>query len=215
MKKLEIVCLGNNGRGPIAETVFQDEAKKKGVDKEIEITSSGLYVETRHPYWLLKDVIEKALKNSMIDIYGAEEDVVRRMIEDPKTEERYANDPEFREQFLYYLDQTYRPFRAMDVALRNNVLARHGLKYESERHQFPSREGLDYVFTATRKLVEPARELVRDPNTMVTSLGGLTGTEDIKGGFGKFDIKFYEGLYEGMRKIAPDVLEKVIKDEVA
>jgi hypothetical protein len=211
MKKLEIVCLGNNGRSPIAEAVFRDEAKRKDVD--VEITSSGLYVARRHPFWLLKDVIEKALKNPMLDIYGAEEDAVRKMVENPKTEERYANDPEFREQFLYYLDQTYRPFQAMDVALRNNVLTRHGLRYESERHQFPSREELDYVFTATRKLVEPAKELVKGP--IVTSLGELTGTDDIKGGFGKFDINFYEGLYEGMRKIAPVVLEKVMEDEVA
>ncbi len=36
MKKVEIVCLGNNGRSPIAETVFKDEAAKRGLDKEIE-----------------------------------------------------------------------------------------------------------------------------------------------------------------------------------
>ena len=35
MKKVEIVCLGNNGRSPIGETVFKDEAAKRGLDKYV------------------------------------------------------------------------------------------------------------------------------------------------------------------------------------
>jgi len=213
MKKLEIVCLGNNGRSPIAEAVFRDEAKKQGIEKEVEITSSGVYVNTRHPFEMLVKTMQKTLDNPALDIYGSEADEVRKILEDPETKQRYENDPEFREQFLYYFDQTYRLFQSADVAFRNNVLARHGLRYESERHQFPSQEGLDYVLTATKALVEPARELVKNPETIVTSLPEFTGTEDIKGGFGKFDINFYENLCQGMKDIAPIVLEKVIKYE--
>lgn len=212
MKKVEIVCLGNNGRGPIGEAVFKDEAAKKGLEKYVEITSSGLYVTRRHPFSLLADVMKKALANPALNIYGSEEAEVRAMLDDPATEGRYAKDPEFREKFLYYLDQVYRPFRAMDVALRNNVLARNGLEYTSERYQFPSREGLNFVLTATKKIVEPARELVAGTTTIVTSLGDIAGTDDIKGGFGKFDIAFYEGLYQGMRDIAPIVLESVLEN---
>jgi len=73
MKKVEIACLGNNGRSPIAEAVLKDEAAKRGLDKEVEITSSGLYVTRRHPFSLLADVIGKALANPALDIYGSEE----------------------------------------------------------------------------------------------------------------------------------------------
>ncbi len=213
MKKLEIVCLGNNGRSPIAETVFKDEAKKQGIEKEVEITSSGIYVNTRHPFDMLARTMQKALDNPLLNIYGSEANKVREVLENPEAKQRYENDPEFRKQFLYCLDQTYRLFQAADIAFRNNVLARHGLKYENERNQFPSQEGLDYVLTATKSLVKPAKELIKDENTIVTSLPEFTGTEDIKGGFGKFDINFYENLYREMKDIAPFVLEKVMKYE--
>ena len=145
-----------------------------------------------------------------MEIYGSEQDIVKQILDDPETQEKYVNDPKFRERFHYFVDQAYRPLQSMDTALRNNVLARHGLRYESERNQFPSRDGLDYALTATKMLVEPVRELAEE-RTIVTSLGQFTDTGDLKGGFGKFDITFYEGLYRGMKRIAPRVLEKVLE----
>lgn len=209
MKKIEIVCIGNNGRSPIAEAVFKDEAGKKGLENRLEITSSGIYVNKRHPFDMQAATIKKALDNPDLNIYGAEEAVIRQLLEDPKTKARYENDPEFRERFHYYFDQTYRLLQAADIAFRNNILARHNLEYTSQRNQFPSNENLDYVLTATKALIEPAKELMQDPSTIITSLPEFTGTDDIKGGFGKFDIIFYEKMYQRMREIAPVVLENI------
>lgn len=222
-KAIEFVCLGNNGRSPILEIVLKDEAKKRKVEREIEVTSSGLYVKGRHPYKMLFDTMRKAISNPALNIYGIEIEDVKKIIDDPNTQERYENESEFREKFLYYFDQVYRPLQAMDVAFRDNVLARHGLKYRSKRHQFPSKLScIDYIITATNSLIEPTKSYLMDiEDTLfmdevfflylkVKSVAEMTGISDLKGGFGKFDINFYERLYEQSRKAAPIILEKVL-----
>jgi protein-tyrosine-phosphatase len=210
MKKIEIICLGRNGRTGIADPVFKKTAKERRLENEVSITTAGVYVNIRHPFHMLHATMKKSLKNESLDIYGDEREEVEAILNTEQVEEKYENDPEFREQFLYYFDQTYRLYQAADIAFRNNVLARHGLKCETERKQFPSRDGLDYVFTATKGLVEPAKEMIKDTDTIVTSLAEFTDSEDLHGGFGKFDINHYEILYEQMEAMAPIVLEKVV-----
>jgi hypothetical protein len=214
MKKIEFVCLGNNGRSPILETVVKDQAIKMRLDEEVQITSSGRYVNNRHPFDLLLSTMKKHLDSPHMQIYGTEQDKVKTMIADPDIKQKYENDSQFRKQFLYYFDQVYRPLQAMDVAFRNNVLARHGLNYESERYQFPSQEGLDYIFTTTNLLVEPVKELMINDNPIITSVGKAANIKDLKGGFGKFDITFYERLYQGAKKAAPIILERVMENDV-
>jgi len=214
MKKIEFVCLGNNGRSPILEAVVRAEVAKKGLVNELQITSSGRYVNYRHPFNTLLQTLDKQLDKSNMSIYGSEERALRAMLEDSEIEKKYETDPEFRKMFLYYFDQVYRPLQAMDIALRNNVLARHGLEYISDRYQCPSQEGLDYIFTATKSLVVPVKELVGDAVPIITSLVEVAGIDDLKGGFGKFDISFYEGLYEGAKKVAPIIIERVMENDL-
>ena len=250
-KTIEFVCLGNNGRSPILETVCRDEAKKMNVEDKVEITSSGLYVKRRHPFDMLVDTIKKQLDSKVMEIYGSEKEEVIAMLNNPElirsykkykksSEEyesfgemflnllknsRYEDNTELREKFLYYFDQVYRPLLAMDVALRDNVLARHGLKYESPRHQFPSTANLDYIITATDSLVGPTKSYLIDLAEIgyeedlffalvgkVKSVAEMTEIPDLKGGFGTFDINFYEQLYEQSRKATKIIIEKVLGD---
>jgi len=224
-KNIEFVCLGNNGRSPILETVAKEEARIMGVEDKVEITSSGLYVNQRHPLDMLAGTIKKQLDSKVMEIYGSEKEEAIAILNDPNIEERYEQDAEFRERFLYFFDQSYRPLQAMDIAFRDNVLARHGLKYESQRCQFPSTANLDYIITATDSLVGPTKSYLIDLAEIgyeedlflalvenVKSVAEMTGIPDLKGGFGTFDIGFYEQLYDQSRKATKIIIESVLGD---
>lgn len=229
-KKVEIVCLGNNGRSPLLHAVLEAEAERKGAAKEISISSSGLYVNHRHPFKMLAATMAKAVEREDINLYGGETKAIKDMLSDDRLAERYETDPEFREAFLNQFDQTYRLYQAADVAMRNNVLARHGLEGKKEQEQFPNRNDLDLVLTVKQSLVEPAKkryaqvllaDRVREEHTElkrlcvrdaeITSMAEYVGAKDVPGGFGKFDINLYENMYQEMERVSPLILEKVLE----
>ena len=260
--KIEFVCIGNNGRSPILEEVCRDEAKKMGLNDNVQIVSSGLYVNGRHSFDILAETMKKVIDNATDipceKIYGDKAALIKEILATPEIEAKYENDPEFRKNFLFYFDQAYRVLKANDVVYRNDVLALHGLEHKTEQRQFPLFEERDitnkdsegislvfnpidesstgkqkdrYIITATKSLVQPAIEMAKksvssimskrkdsmhefyegEISAVVTSVEQFTRIPDLKGGFGKLDINFYERLYESAKQAAPIVLKKVME----
>ncbi len=151
MKVVEFVCTGNRGRSPMAELLFNEEIKVRGLDGEYFAVSSGtMYqqiVDGQVPYGFKQKMVrtgqergdvystdDSELVDRVLDIDASElEDVIQGEIEDQGGSQT-AND-------LVYLEAIAQDkYGGEEEEYRAFFLELFELAYEGEREQTVVRE---------------------------------------------------------------------------
>jgi len=214
---VEVLCSGNNGRSPIAETIGNHSVSSQhDLVGKIQVVSSGVNVDAPMTFERAQRFIRLADKaqreDSVMVLDALQMRFIGLFLENPQ-QESYSSNEVYRTEVNTIAQISRTVLQVMDATLRNAVLGELGLRFQGEKRQTVARPDVHLVLGMDRAVTERARQIYEENYVPVYSLMEYVGLEHhVTDGIEDISLRTYQVMRDFLKDGMTKALDRFAKE---